>query len=246
MRLTTARSLERGWQSLATVARLRDSLAPFLGVASYKGVNRLGARVESSRFIRGLPASARSFASPRMLREWVVSQPAAGGMFLEFGVAGAESTNELARRMAELGVPSPIYGFDSFRGLPEDWRPGVRAGAFHQDNLPRVDDNVTLVVGPFEQSLPPFLQDHPSTVAFAHIDCDLYSSARFVLSTMVSSSRLVPGSVLLFDDLINFPGWNTDGEYRALTEVFPTENLTYEFIAVAPVYHQVALRILPK
>lgn len=246
MKLAAARSFEKGWQSLASVARVRDSLAPLLRIASYKGANRLGARVDASRFIRRLPPSVRSFASPRMLREWVVAQTSPNGMFLEFGVAGANSTNELARRLRELGVRSHLFGFDSFRGLPEDWRPGVGAGAFRQDNLPVVDDNVTLVVGQFEHALPEFLRDHPSTVSFAHIDCDLYSSARFVLSTLVSNSRLVPGSVLLFDDLINFPGWTTDGEYRALIEVLPTESLTYEYIAVAPIYHQVAIRILPR
>src|SRR5579859_7811030 len=95
-----------------------------------------------------------------------------GGLYCEFGVYGGDSINFIAER-----VDSTIYGFDSFQGLPEDWRPEVSKGHFATKGLPRVAKNVELVVGWFDKSLPPFLEGHPGPASFLHVDSDLYSSA---------------------------------------------------------------------
>ena len=48
-----------------------------------------------------------------------------------------------------------------------------------------------------------------------HIDCDIYSSTRDALSML--ADRLAPGALLLFDELVNYPGWR-EHEAKALWE----------------------------
>ena len=73
-------------------------------------------------------------------------------------MASGRTINFIAERVA-----GPVYGFDSFGGLPEDWRPGSPNGIFASDVLPAVRDNVELVVGLFDEVLPNFLTEHPAT-----------------------------------------------------------------------------------
>jgi len=107
-----------------------------------------------------------------------------------------------------------VYGFDSFRGLPEDWRLGYDAAAFAVDEVPDVP-GAQIVQGMFADVLPGFLSEHPGAVAFVHVDSDLYSSAMTVLVHV--GPRLVEGSVVLFDEYYNYPDWHRH-EHRALLE----------------------------
>lgn len=133
-----------------------------------------------------------------------------GGLHMEFGVANGGSLRRI-RKLLPDNVP--LYGFDSFEGLPEAWT-NFPAGAFatpYRVELP----NTELVVGWFKHSLPEFLVGHQGYVSFVHIDCDLYSSTKAVLDNLVD--RIVPGTVILFDELFGFAGYEAH-EYRALKE----------------------------
>ena len=154
------------------------------------------------------------------------------GLWLEFGVYRGNTISRIARfRNRTRGpLPHPTYGFDSFLGLPETWRAtasgttraaGLRKGAFSLHGQPPfAADAATLewVIGWFNMTLPPFLAQRrrDEHVAFLHVDSDLYSSAATVLSLL--SSRLRPGTVIVFDELFNFPGYE-EGEIRALWEL---------------------------
>jgi hypothetical protein len=102
------------------------------------------------------------------------------GLHLEFGVYKGASINRLARLRPEI----KFYGFDSFVGLPETWTMGATKGAFSVNGkLPAVRRNVELISGYFDSSLPPFIAaSKGQQIAFMHIDCDLYSSTKCVLS----------------------------------------------------------------
>lgn len=52
-------------------------------------------------------------------------------------------------------------------------------------------------------------------VSYLHIDCDLYAGARDALSLL--SPLIRPGTVLVFDDLVNYPAYR-DHEVKALWE----------------------------
>lgn len=158
------------------------------------------------------------------------------GMFLEFGVA----TGGTLRIISAAAEGQPVYGFDSFAGLPERWRPGHDAGLFAMSELPEVD-GAELVVGLFADVLPGFLEDHPGQVAFLHLDADLYSSTRTVLEAV--GPRLGPGSVVLFDEYFNYPGWQ-EHEHRAWNEYVEAHDLAFEFLGFAVDDEQVFLRLI--
>jgi hypothetical protein len=74
--------------------------------------------------------------------------------------------------------------------------------------------------------LPPFLAENPGPIALLHVDTDTYSPCRTILT--LCRDRLVPGSIILFDDLLCYPGWE-HGEFKALSEILnPSE---YEWLA---------------
>lgn len=157
------------------------------------------------------------------------------GLYLEFGVFTGQTINHIARQ-----VDKPIYGFDSFKGLPERWRDGMGAGHFQLQALPKVRENVTLVKGWFDKSLPDFLERHSGDAAFVHIDCDLYSSTKTVFTHL--APRIKPGTVIVFDEYFNYPGWK-DGEFKAFQEFIASENLCFEYLGYRYNGEQVCLKI---
>jgi predicted O-methyltransferase YrrM len=153
------------------------------------------------------------------------------GLVMEFGVASGRTTNHLAGV-----VPNEtIFGFDWFKGLPETWRPGFEAGTFAQAT-PAVRGNVTLVPGLFEQTLPSFLAAHAGPVSLLHIDCDLYSSTVTILTNL--ASRIVPGTIIVFDEYFNYPGWRQH-EFRAFQEFVTDNNRQYRYLGFVA-HHQQA------
>ena len=105
-----------------------------------------------------------------------------------------------------------IYGFDSFQGLPEDWdigsgRKAPKEAFDMRGGLPNVMSNVKLVKGFYNDTLAPWLATHAGSVRLLHLDCDLYSSSVTVLETL--EPRIVPGSIIVFDELINYPEFET-------------------------------------
>jgi hypothetical protein len=158
------------------------------------------------------------------------------GLVCEFGVSGGKSIRRLA------GAFPQVHGFDSFKGLPEDWS-GTREtrGRFSQKGrLPKVPANARLHPGWFEQSLPPFLQAHPGPASLLHLDADLYSSTKTVLTLM--TPRIRPGTVPLFDEYLGYWNWRAH-EYRALQEWVRESGATYSYIGFNTSGGQVAVRV---
>lgn len=199
-------------------------------------VGFLAAAITSSayaqRHMRAVPRHADDLA---LLRE-ALALCTVPGLVMEFGVASARTTNAIADQ-----VPGPVYGFDGFAGLPEDWRPGFGRGAFARSALPEVRPNVQLVVGWFDRTLPGFLDAHPGPASFVHVDCDLYSSTQTILSQL--RERIVPGTILVFDEYFNYPGWEMH-EHRAFAEFVQATGRAYEYVGLVPSHQQVAVRIL--
>jgi hypothetical protein len=159
------------------------------------------------------------------------------GVVCEFGVFKGESLRLFAR---ELGPERRLHGFDSFEGLPEEWTGhDATAGTFDvRGRLPDVPATVSLHPGWFDDSLPRWKKLHDDRVALLHIDCDLYSSTRTVLDEM--HERLQPGSLILFDEYFNYPGWQRH-EYRAFQEHVADRGLEYRYVAFSRT--QVAVRV---
>jgi hypothetical protein len=164
-----------------------------------------------------------------------VAAAAGPGMALEFGVA----TGTTLRLIAETYGAGPVFGFDTFQGLPEPWRPGFDVGAFAQPELPEVD-GAELVAGLFADTLADFLAEHTGPVGFVHLDADLYSSTATVLEHV--GPRLVEGSVLLFDEYFNYPGWEQH-EHRAWAEHVERSGLGWEYLGLTLDDEQVSVRV---
>lgn len=161
------------------------------------------------------------------------------GLVLEFGVYRGITINQLAGIFPDR----KIHGFDSFLGLPEDWK-GFRYSTvnFNRDGVkPDVKSNVVLHQGWFEETLPPFMDSVTEPVALAHVDCDIYSSTVTVLDCI--APNLVEGSVIVFDELLNYPGFKIH-EYKALYEFADKYGFEFEFISFSG--QQAGLKILGK
>lgn len=155
---------------------------------------------------------------------------------MEFGVFAGNSINLLSA----IKPDKIFYGFDSFKGLPEMWRDGFDKAAFNRDgNLPQVNENVRLVKGWFNETLPAFVKEHPEKCAFIHIDCDLYSSTKTIFEML--KNQIVSGTVITFDEYFNYPGWQ-EGEYKAFMEFIAWSGLEFEYIARTN-HEQVAVKI---
>jgi hypothetical protein len=197
---------------------------------------RDAARTSAAWAHREMP-TAREFYDPISTLEHALSLAPQGGMALEFGVFQGRSLTVIA----EARKGHEVYGFDSFQGLPEDYRPHVRQGAFALDGLPQVS-GAELVVGWFDDTLPGFLEAHPGPVDFLHVDGDLYSSAVTVLSLV--GPRLLAGSIVIFDEFFNYPGWDIGGEFRAWEEYVERTGTRFEYEAYTSNNEQVVARII--
>lgn len=184
--------------------------------------------IESSLdFIEQNIAKAVCFETRSELHAYALTKLPPTGLICEFGVYKGHSVNALADALAHMGDPRPIFGFDSFEGLSEDWFGHFAlAGTFDLGgNLPEVREKVQLISGWVDDSLPKFLENNVENIALAHIDTDTYSPCRDILNAL--RGRFVPGSIIIFDELLAFPGWQNH-EYRALQECV---DVPYDFIA---------------
>jgi hypothetical protein len=157
------------------------------------------------------------------------------GLVLELGVHFGASLRQIAALAGQ-----PVHGFDSFRGLPEDWHDEPRGSYSTDGAIPRVPGNVTLHPGWFSDTLPPFLAAHSGHVRFAHVDCDLYSSTKTVLDAL--ADRMVPGTVLVFDEYLGNERWRED-EFRAWQEAVAQRGWRYEYLCYSLYTKQAAVRL---
>lgn len=148
-------------------------------------------------------------------------------LWLEFGVASGNTINYISQFTNDL-----VYGFDSFKGLPEKWRDGFNKGAFNRDgNLPSVNPNVVLIKGWFNETLSNFIKTQDKKISFIHIDCDLYSSTKYIFDTL--KDYIDTDCIIVFDELVNYPGFDgPTGELKAFYEFITENDVNYEWIGM--------------
>ena len=190
---------------------------------------------ESAGFVgEHMPRSKVFWEPPDTLR-FALGEIKGPGLALEFGVATGSTLKMIADTVAGERA---VVGFDVFTGLPETWRTGFPAGEFAQE--PPDIAGATVVPGLFEDTLPAFLADNDEPIAFVHVDCDLYSSAKTVLDLV--ADRLTPQAVLVFDEFFNYPGWQQH-EYRAWAEFISRTGRSFEYLAYTGNNEQVVVRL---
>jgi hypothetical protein len=152
-------------------------------------------------------------------------------LWLEFGVASGNTINYISKFTDKY-----VFGFDSFEGLPEKWRDGFDKGTFSRNgNLPQVNSNVKLIKGWFDETLPLFVNNFKNStknkISFIHMDADLYSSTKYILDTL--KDHIDKDCIIVFDELLNYPGFDGDkGELKAFYEFITENKVDYEWIGM--------------
>jgi hypothetical protein len=208
-------------QKAAMVARLPIAYSqdhPYTGLKER-------AHKETLDFITETMPDALAFDTPRELMHHALSRVTVDGLYAEFGVNEGGTITYIAKQKPER----TIHGFDSFEGLPEDWSGNAMAAGYfnRKGRLPKVPSNVVLYPGWFDATAPKFAAEQKGPMAFLHVDCDLYSSTVTIFSAL--ADRIVPGTVIMFDEYFNYPNWKAH-EHRAFTEFQAASGKTFRYI----------------
>ncbi|CAJ1965925.1 unnamed protein product [Cylindrotheca closterium] len=191
------------------------------------------------RGTRDMLRLALDAAMPLIKQQRKNSNPAYG-MVCEFGVGSGRSL-----RMTQEILPLDIHlhGFDTFTGLPHSWGDEPKGSYSTGGVVPtNIEGNVFFHKGLFKETLVPFLQQmgEDAFLAYANIDCDLYTSTLDVLEAM--HGRIVEGTILIFDEYVCHPTWRQD-EFRAWRECCKRFGWKYEYLAFSLSTKQAVVRI---
>jgi Tfp pilus assembly protein PilF len=193
------------------------------------------ARLDAWHYFRALPERPLITGSNLATFKRAVAQANIKGLVMEFGVRHGNSIRQLVQLVGQ-----EAHGFDSFQGLPEDWHAESRGSYSTKGVIPKVPPMVKLHAGWFDETLPVFMAKHEGPVRLINIDCDIYSSTKTVLDTL--ADRIVPGTVIVFDEYIGNEHWRED-EYKAFQEAVATYGWRYEYLAVSFFTKQVVVKI---
>ncbi len=221
---------------------LHSEIKTYFGLSNVRGdgadlnrIEQLAAAIDSANYLSTKMARCIRYRDHMSLLISVMND-CTNGLLLEFGVSSGFTINKISENTHET-----VFGFDSFEGLPDDWRPGFERGTFKLSQLPQVRSNVELIVGLFEETLPAFLKKHLGPAAFIHVDSDLYSSARTILFFL--RDRIKSGTIIVFDEYFNYVGWRNH-EFKAWQEFVAETGFAYRYIGVVPSHQTVAVQVL--
>ncbi len=228
--------LQRGWRGGLLGNIYRKWLHKFYVNDLWLDV-RLAAKREAVDYVMAHMTHAVVRRDRYDLLRFALAEAPAEGLVLEFGVAKGASLRHLAALTSRV-----VHGFDSFQGLPSAWGGTTEAaGAFSTGGrLPPVPANARLHVGWFDATLPAFLAANPGPVALLHIDCDIYASTAAVFAAL--AARIVPGTVIVFDEYFNYPGWRAH-EWKAFQEFVAVEARAYDYLGYSAERGHVAARM---
>lgn len=130
-----------------------------------------------------------------------------------------------------------FYGFDTFEGLPHDWKGSndyvlMNKGDFIPlHGVPPDTENCKFIKGMVEDTLVPFLETVPNKkIKFLHLDMDLYEPTKFALEVL--KHRFTDGTILVFDDFYNYSNWD-EFSYKALAEVI--DKIPFDLVPIATI-----------
>lgn len=129
------------------------------------------------------------------------------GHIVEFGSYRGGSAMLMAKLAARYLPGVQVYALDTYAGMPPTDKEidGHNAGDFADANFDEIFaakeaaglDNLHLVRGLFDATTPGIIADC-STIALAHVDCDIYHPAVYAWKAV--KPAMVPGGYIVFDD----------------------------------------------
>ena len=155
--------------------------------------------------------------------------------FYEFGVWMGDSFRYLVPHFS-VGL-----GFDSFKGLPEDWGV-VPKGTYSSLGIVPNIANSNFIVGEFAETLPSYFLEKRPKAGLINFDADLYSSTICALRN--ARNVIDPRTVLVFDEFLVNNDWEKD-ELKALEEFCAEFGFSYKVEAISLFTKQMACRLLP-
>jgi tetratricopeptide (TPR) repeat protein len=154
--------------------------------------------------------------------------------FYEFGVWRGMSFRYLIKTFKKG------FGFDTFKGLPEDWH-SKKSGSYSSGgNIPQVEGG-EFIVGEFEDTLMSFFAEPRPMASVINFDADLYSSTMCALN--YSKPVIDQHTILIFDEFIMNQNWEQD-EYKALNEFCLLNGCSYEVLAISFMTKQVVVKLI--
>ena len=194
------------------------------------------ARDSSAKFILdNMQLAEKIYSRDEILKKASQLTEKIPGCVCEFGVFKGYTL----RLLANSNKNKSVAGFDSFEGLPTDWRAGFSEGQF-KTNIPVFkESNISIHQGWFNETIPKFLETLNQPIALLHIDCDLYESTKCVFDLLWD--RLADDAIIVFDEYFNYPGWESH-EHKALQEAINTTKRTITYLGYNPVGEQIMVK----
>jgi len=189
----------------------------------------------SAQWVFSLPTKPKIFFNRWDFFKSVVKLANKTRPFYEFGVWNGVSFKFLIKEFKKG------YGFDTFKGLPEDWDTAGEAKGYYSsyNKIPRIKGG-KFITGEYEKSLPKFFSTKKPLASLINFDADLYSSTLCALNNVIKV--IDESSILIFDEFLTNIRWEED-EYKALNEFCENNRVTYEVLAVSFFSKQVAVKL---
>lgn len=155
--------------------------------------------------------------------------------YLEFGVFEGATINFWVNQ--NKNPESRFYGFDTFTGLPEEWKNlvGHRPSSTWncEGNLPKINDQrIQFFKGLFQETIDEFLKNYvPQKNIVIHNDSDLYSSSLYLLTRL--HDVIKKDTIIIFDEFNNVMD-----EFRALEDYCTSYYRKYKVIGVTDDFYQ--------
>lgn len=149
--------------------------------------------------------------------------------YLEFGVAEGGSMRDWVQ--LNQHEASRFFGFDTFEGLPEDWKVFTQVlpkGSYSAGGkIPEINDpRVKFIKGLFQTSLPEFLKSFSANNRLIiNCDADLYTSTLYVLANL--NYIIIPGTIVILDE------FSTMHEFKAFRDFTHSFMRNYKLLAAA-------------
>ena len=131
-----------------------------------------------------------------------------------------------------------FHGLDTFDGMPKN---NEKNFVFHEKSFlssyekvhNRIQKikfkNFYLYKGKFNEKKKLVFENFKDRkISIANIDCDIYSSTVDILT--LAEKRIVPGTVILFDELIGYNAWKLN-EFKAFREFVDRHAVKFDWIA---------------
>ena len=156
-------------------------------------------------------------------------------LWLEFGVYSGGAINKIA---SYSNASNKIYGFDSFKGMPEKWEREdtnkfVKGSFDLKGQLPTVKPNVKLIKGWFNDTIPKFIEEvirkDNLQISYMHLDADIYSSTSTIFELL--AKYIKQDAILDFDELLNYDGYEKH-EAKAFFEFVQKNDVKFEWIGM--------------